>query len=233
MAETKTAVCYIPAHFNALEAVGFAEAIGLVPGFKVLIVADKPGPIASDGGSVELTAKAGIDDIDSADVLFLGSGRIVPLLSDERLLTWIRRIHATTRFTTAICVGRFLLGAAGLLEGVRVVHQPVPLPAYGAIEVSERLHIDGKIITAANAASGLDLGLHVAARYVDESTARAIQVSLEYDADTWAPPFPPRKLAPPTPHELEALIGLMTKGSGVRPAIMKEFLDFGRNHGQP
>jgi transcriptional regulator GlxA family with amidase domain len=228
MTEQKTAVCFLPQHFNALEVVGFVEAVGLLPGFKVVIVADKAGPVASDGGAVELTAQAGIDDVDSADVLFLGSGRVIGLLSDDRLLTWVRAVHATTRFTTAICVGRFILGAAGLLEGVRVVHQPLPLPSYGAIEVPERLYVDGKIITAANAASGIDLGLHVVGQYVDESTARAIQVSLEYDADTWAPPFPPRKLPPPTPKELEALMGLMMNGSGARPSIMKEFMEFGR-----
>jgi transcriptional regulator GlxA family with amidase domain len=223
----KTAVCYLPQHFNALEAVGFAEAIGLVPGFDVRFVGDKAGPIQSDGGSVELTAQASFKDVTSADVLFIGSGRVVHLLSDERLLTWIRELHAKTEFTTAVCVGRFLLGAAGLLDGVRVVHQPVPLPAYGAIEVHERLHAHGKIITAANAASGIDLGLHVAARYADQAAARAMQVALEYDVDTWAPPFAPRELPPPTPDELNALMGLMTHGA-IRPSIMKEIMEFGQ-----
>lgn len=215
-----TAVVYLPDGFNALEAVGFAEAVGLVPGFQVVTVADRRGPVTNDGGGLVFDAQAGIDEIDAADVLMIPGGRVAPLLSDDRTLGWVRAIHARTRFTTAMCIGRALLGAAGLLDGVRVAAQPVPLPAHGAIELPARLVVDGKIVTGANASSSLDVGLHVAAHYVDHTTARAIQVALEYDVDSWAPPFPPRELPEPGAAELEALFALVS--TGTRAAIVRE-----------
>jgi putative intracellular protease/amidase len=218
--KTRTVLVYLPDGFNALEAIGFAEAMSLLPGFATVFVADRPGPVTSDGGAVVLTAQAGIDDIDTAEILMVPGGRVVGLLDDDRTLAWFRTIDATTRFTTAMCVGRAVLGAAGLLDGVRVAAQPVPLPDYGAVEVPMRLVVDGKFITGANASSSLDVGLHVAAQYVDTPTARAIQVSLEYDVEVWAPPFPPRDLPEPGPHELSALMGLMS--TGTRAQIVQE-----------
>ncbi|MFD4023242.1 DJ-1/PfpI family protein [Streptomyces sp. NPDC058576] len=215
-----TALVYLPEGFNALEAVGFTEAIGLVPGFTVLTVADKAGPVVSDSGTVVLTAQAGIDDIDNADILYIPGGRIVPSLKDERLLTWIRKVDAGTRFTTALCVGRALLGAAGLLHGVRVAAQPVPLPEQGAVEVPDRLVAHGKYVTGANAVSSLDVALHVAAQFTDAPTARAIQTALEYDVDVWGPPFPARPLPHPAPEELAVLMSLMS--GGMRERILRE-----------
>lgn len=216
----RTAVVYLPDGFNALEAIGFAEAIGLVPGLRTVFVADRPGPVVSDSGDVTLTAAAGIDEVEAAEILMVPGGRVVSLFDDDRTTSWIRRIDAGTRFTTAMCVGRGLLGAAGLLDGVRVAAQPVPLPTFGAVEVPMRLVADGKVVTGANASSSLDLGLHVASHYVDEPTARAIQVSLEYDVETWGPPFPPRDLPEPGPAELAALMGLVS--TGTRADIVRE-----------
>lgn len=215
-----TALVYLLEGFNALEAIGFIEAIGLVPGFTVVTVADHAGPVASDSDAVVLTARAGVGDIDTADVLYIPGGRIVPSLEDERLLSWIRTVDAGTRFTAALCVGRALLGAAGLLDGVRVAAQPVPLPGHGAVEVPDRLVADGKYVTGANAVSSLDVGLHVAGHFTDAPTARAIQTALEYDVDVWGPPFPARPLPHPAPEELAVLMSLMS--GGMRARILRE-----------
>jgi putative intracellular protease/amidase len=218
--EVRTAVVYLPEGYNALEAIGFEEVISLVPGFRTIFVADRAGPVVSDSGDVVLMAGHGIDDVDSAEVLMVPGGRVAALLSDERTLEWVRRIDSGTRFTTAMCVGRAVLAAAGLLDGVRVAAQPVPLPAHGVIEVPMRLVADGKFVTGANAVSSLDLGLHVAAQYVDTPMARAMQVSLEYDVEVWGPPFPPRGLPEPGPAELAALFGLVS--TGPRAEIVQE-----------
>ena len=220
MTATSTAVVYLPDGFNALEAIGFAEAIGLLPDFRTRFVAAAAGPVVSDSGAVTIVAEAGVDEIDGAEILMVPGGRIVGLMQDERTLEWVRRIDAGTRFTTAMCVGRGLLAAAGLLEGVRVAAQPVPLPARGAVEVPLRMVADGKYVTGANASSSLDLGLYLCAQYTDEPTARAIQVSLEYDVDVWGPPYPPRDLPEPGPEELAALMGLVS--TGTRADIVRE-----------
>ena len=34
------------------------------------------------------------------------------------MLDWVRHAHAGTRFTTSVCTGSLVLGAAGLLDGL-------------------------------------------------------------------------------------------------------------------
>ena len=39
-------------------------------------------------------------------------------MSDERLVDWIRDAHETSEWTTSVCTGSLLLGAAGVLDGL-------------------------------------------------------------------------------------------------------------------
>lgn len=222
MSNRMTVVVFLPEAFNALEMVGFTEALSLVPGTEIVVVADRPGTVTSDSG-LEVTASAGIDDVDSAEILLFGSGRIVTLLDDQRTLDWVRRIDSSTRFTTAMCVGRAVLGAAGLLDGVSVAASAVPLPAFGAVEVPQRLVADGKFITGANTSSAIDLGIHVASHYLDEAAARALQVVMEYDVDTWHPPYAGRELPEVGPEVMGALGGLIS--GTLRERLVRELFD--------
>jgi hypothetical protein len=70
------------------------------------------------------------------------------------------------------------------------------LSHFGAIPTHERVVVDGKIITAAGVASGIDFALALAALLDGETVAREIQLQIEYDP---APPFDsgsPRTAAP-------------------------------------
>ena len=40
------------------------------------------------------------------------------MLDDERLVGWIRQAHETSQWTTSVCTGSLLLGAAGVLDGL-------------------------------------------------------------------------------------------------------------------
>ena len=90
-----------------------------------------------------------------------------------------------------MCTGSLLLGAAGLLDGLRGDH---PLAraarrcaALGArSRSSERVVEQGKVITAAGVSSGIDMALTLAARIAGDDVAQAIQLGIEYDPQ---PPF--------------------------------------------
>ena len=45
----------------------------------------------------------------------------------------------------------------------------------------DRVVEEGKIITAAGVSSGIDMALHLAERVADATTARALQLMIEYD----------------------------------------------------
>jgi len=108
---------------------------------------------------------------------------------DTRVLDWLRRAHESTRFTTSVCTGSLVLAAAGLLDGVRATTHWTgmeELGRLGAVPIEERVVREGKIITAAGVSSGIDMALVLAGELTDDDTARAIQLSIEYDPQ---PPF--------------------------------------------
>ncbi|MFG3756615.1 DJ-1/PfpI family protein, partial [Klebsiella pneumoniae] len=76
-----------------------------------------------------------------------------------------------------------ILGAAGLLQGVRATSHWAALDrltAFGATPVSARMVEDGKIVTGAGVAAGIDMALALAARISGERVARTLQLAIEY-----------------------------------------------------
>jgi transcriptional regulator GlxA family with amidase domain len=112
-----------------------------------------------------------------------------PLLKDAELLDWLREVDRATKWTTSVCTGSLLLGAAGLLEGKRATTNWLQLDTlreFGAEAVGGRFVEDGKIVTAAGVTAGIDMALHLVAREVGPEVAQAVQLGIEYDPD---PPF--------------------------------------------
>src|SRR6059058_4642982 len=58
--------------------------------------------------------------VTKADILVVPGGfGQERVMREARTLDWIRSIHATTEWTTSVCTGSLILGAAGLLRGLR------------------------------------------------------------------------------------------------------------------
>ena len=107
------------------------------------------------------------------------------------MLTWLRRAHQSSMWTTSVCTGSLLLAAAGLLEGLEATTHWLAmdlLAEYGARPVERRVveHPDARIITAAGVSAGIDMALTLAARIAGDELAQAIQLGIEYDPQ---PPF--------------------------------------------
>jgi transcriptional regulator GlxA family with amidase domain len=175
---------------TALDAVGPYEVFRSVPGWEVEFVAPSAGEIRTDHGSLGLTADRAYAEVEAADlVLVPGGDGNRALLEDRELLAWLRRIDGGSRWTTSVCTGSLVLGAAGLLEGRRATGHWLylePLRSYGAEPVSERFVEDGKVITAAGVSAGIDMALHLVGREAGPEVAQAIQLGIEYDPQ---PPF--------------------------------------------
>src|SRR5207237_10095469 len=92
-------------------------------------------------------------------------------------------------WTPSFCTGWWILGAAGLLRGLRATTHWALLERLrdlGAEPVAERVVEQGKIITAAGVSAGIDMALRLVARVGGDDLARGIQLGIEYDP---APPF--------------------------------------------
>ena len=129
--------------------------------------------------------------------MFPGGVGTRPLELDERLHQWVRDAHATTRFTTSVCTGSLVLGAAGLLTGLTATTHWACYPeleAHGAIATPQRVveHVERRIITSAGVSSGIDMALRLVELLVDRTAAEAVQLMIEYDPQ---PPFDTGSLA--------------------------------------
>lgn len=183
-----------------LDAVGPYEVMRNVPGWNVRTVAKQRGEVRDESGSLGLVADLALEELTAPDlVLVPGGAGNRPLLEDEELLEWLREVDRSTKWTTSVCTGSLLLGAAGLLEGKRATTNWLVLDAlrdFGAEPVGGRFVEDGKVITAAGVTAGIDMALHLVAREVGPEVAQAVQLGIEYDPD---PPFDsgsPEKAAP-------------------------------------
>ena len=175
---------------TALDAIGPHEILCRLPNAKVQRVARKSGSIRTDSAGLELTAEYSLTDVSHADVLVIPGGGSASTLRDyPEVLAWVRSILETTQWTTSVCTGSLILGAAGLLSGLRATsHWAVMdrLRAWGAEPVSERIVESGKIITAAGVSAGIDMALTLAAKISGPQVAQALQLGIEYDPE---PPF--------------------------------------------
>ena len=101
----------------------------------------------------------------------------------------VRAAHASSTWTTSVCTGSLLLGAAGVLDGLRATSHWLSLERlreYGASPTGERVVEQGRVITAAGVSSGLDMALVLVGRIAGDDVAQAIQLSIEYDPQ---PPY--------------------------------------------
>jgi transcriptional regulator GlxA family with amidase domain len=173
-----------------LDAIGPYEVLRSVPGWRVRFVAAEPGPQRADSGAVALVADHSLEDVTEPDVVLVPGGEgNRPLLEDANVLDWLRAVDEKTRWTTSVCTGSLVLGAAGLLQGRRATGHWLyreQLRQYGAEPVAERVVEDGKVITAAGVSSGIDMALGLVAREGGDELAQAMQLAIEYDPQ---PPF--------------------------------------------
>lgn len=174
-----------------LDAIGPYEVLVTLPGATVQFVAAAAGPIRADSGALTLLPDVTFDDVPRTDVLVVpgGNSGTAAAARDERTLAWVRAMHETSQWTTSVCTGSLILGAAGLLRGLRATTYWSAGPAlaqFGATYAPERYVREGKIVTAAGVSAGIDMALYLASEIAGEATARAIQLAIEYDP---RPPF--------------------------------------------
>jgi putative intracellular protease/amidase len=176
--------------FTALDAVGPYEVLQRIPSAQITWLAREPGPVGTDMGQLHIHADAAYEDLPDPDIVVVPGGTGThAVLDDERLVGWIRKAHETSQWTTSVCTGSLLLGAAGVLDGLDATSHWLDideLERFGAKPTERRVVEQGKIITAAGVSSGIDMGLTLAAKIAGPEMAQAIQLGIEYDPQ---PPF--------------------------------------------
>ena len=176
--------------FTALDAVGPYEVLSRIPDARVRFIGERAGPVRTDNGMLQVVAEATLEDVPRPDILVVPGGVATRRLTgDERWLSWVREAHEHATWTTSVCTGSLLLGAAGVLDGLRATSHWLELETlrgYGAEPTGERVVFQGKVVTAAGVSSGIDMGLRLLAEIMGDDAAKAVQLVIEYDPE---PPF--------------------------------------------
>jgi putative intracellular protease/amidase len=199
--------------FTALDAVGPYEVLSRLPGAEVVFVAEEAGPVRTDTRALTVMAERALADVDACDVVVVPGGPGTrEMLEPQPLHDWLRTIDATTEWTTSVCTGALLLGAAGLLDGLEATTHWSAfdiLATLGARPTERRVVQQGKIVTAAGVSAGIDMALWLAAQIAGDEIAKAIQLGIEYDPQ---PPFDSGSAAKASPETVE-LVRLATSSS--------------------
>jgi transcriptional regulator GlxA family with amidase domain len=155
-------------------------------------VARRPGPVRTGDGFLGLIAESGLADLPGAEVLIVPGGNragLTDCLQDADLLRWLREVDAHSRWTCSVCTGSLVLAAAGLLSGRRAsTHWRArdALGPWGVTYSPDRVTVDGKYMTSAGVAAGIDMGLALCGELAGRTVGEAIELSMQYDP---APPF--------------------------------------------
>jgi transcriptional regulator GlxA family with amidase domain len=174
---------------TVLDAIGPYEVLTRVPGARVTFVGTEVRAYSSDNKMLSLNSAATLDDVRNPDIICVPGGVGVTNELDGPLRNWVAAAHETSTWTTSVCTGALLLGAAGVLTGLRATTHWLNLERlreFGATPTGDRVVEQGKVVTAAGVSSGIDMALMLAGRIAGDDVAQAIQLSIEYDPE---PPY--------------------------------------------
>lgn len=177
--------------FTVLDAVGPYQVTALWPGHEVVLCAESTGRVTDESGLLHLDVEHTFAEVTRPDIVIVPGGTITRTLAvpGNPVVEWIRAVHPHTTWTTSVCTGALLLGAAGILDDLdATTHWRAydALRGFGANPTEERVVRRGKIITGAGVSAGIDMALTLVAEVDGPEMSQAIQLGIEYDPQ---PPF--------------------------------------------
>ena len=184
--------------FEVLDTYGPVEMWGNVTEFDLFTVAEKKGPVRSAQG-VATVATYDFEDAPRLDILLVPGGNgTMAQLRNEKMLTFLKRRHAESTWTTSVCTGSALLAKAGILDGLRATSNK----AFFSIAKNQSTKVqwvdsarwveDGKVFTSSGVSAGTDMSLALVGKIFGLDKARLLAKQLEYqwhedkDADPFA-----------------------------------------------
>ncbi|MBV8373282.1 MAG: DJ-1/PfpI family protein [Candidatus Eremiobacteraeota bacterium] len=156
------------------------------PAFNLFTVAESTKPIVVSGGAT-LVPKFDFTDAPSPKVV------VVPAQSSATAAVkqWLVDTARHADLVMSVCTGALVLAQAGLLDGHAVTthHSAFTTIAMAYPNVSVKRGVrfvdDGRIATSAGLSAGIDLALHVVARYYGKGAARQTAYDMEYQSNAW------------------------------------------------
>jgi transcriptional regulator GlxA family with amidase domain len=156
------------------------------PAFRVYTVGEGPGPVLARNG-LSVNPDFQLDHCPQPEILLVPGGLGTRReLHNERLLDWISGTAAAAELVLSVCTGALLLGKLGLLDGLEATthHGSFSLLREIAPQATvreDRRYLDnGRVVTSAGIAAGIDMSLHVVSRLLGPDAAAATAGHMEY-----------------------------------------------------
>lgn len=157
-------------------------------GFDVCTVSKNKGPITSQR-VLKVTPDYTIDDAPATDIVVFFGGNSGVAAQDPAVISWLKK--QTPKYYMSVCTGAFVLGKAGLLDGLTVTtfHDSIDdlkkaVPSANVLS-NARFVDNGTVITTAGISAGIDGALHLVAKLRGDDWAKQVAQYMEYDK--WVP----------------------------------------------
>jgi len=186
MKEGDTILVPLAEGFEEIEAVTIIDVLRRAE-LDVTVAGLVPGPIRGAHG-VTFETDCALDDVDAARVGMIvlpgGMPGTTNLMEDERVLAFVRDLHARGETTAAICAAPMVLAEAGVLDGVPATSHPSCLGKLGPAEVQPNTRVvrSGTILTSQGPGTALEFALEL----VSELRAREERYDMAFsDLSAW------------------------------------------------
>lgn len=154
--------------------------------FEVTLIAQFDRPIVAAGG-LKVLPDTTFDDCPPLDVLLVPGGLGTRWeMHNEKLLSFVQQRASQVELLASVCTGALILASAGLLDGLTATTHWHSLELMQElfptvnVEGEARVVRDGKVMTSAGIAAGIDMALDILADYYGEDVARYTASYMEY-----------------------------------------------------
>jgi transcriptional regulator GlxA family with amidase domain len=155
------------------------------PPFEVFTIAEQFGPVATRG-RFTVHPHHSFSSHPPIDLLIVPGGVISPQVEDPTLRDWIIAVSRQAELVASVCTGSTLLAQAGLLRGRQATTHwedaaDLQRDFPDVRVVADARWVDeGSIVTAAGISAGLDMCLHLVARFEGAELAMLTARQMDY-----------------------------------------------------
>lgn len=202
-----------------------ADVVGrMQPAFNLYTVAETTAPVALSGGAT-IVPKYSFADAPAPNVV------VVPAQSDATaaMKRWLVATAKHADVVMSVCQGARILAQAGLLDGHRATAHHSGLTAlamnYPKVTVVRGVRFvdNGAIATSAGLSAGIDLALHVVARYYGKDAARMTAYDMEYLGTGWRDGNNAQYLKPPIARAGDAICAVCWMEVSAKAALVYRY----------
>ena len=156
--------------------------------FNVYVVSKTKDPVNAQGMTV--VPQYSIADAPKPDIVLFPGGPSAKVYDDPEFFAWAKKVSNEAEIAQSVCTGAFVLGKAGLLDGLEVTtfHGAIDglqkMTPKAQVKRGRRFVDNGHVVTTAGISAGIDGSLHVVARLLGRHVADEVATYMEY---SWVP----------------------------------------------